>query len=560
MPYDSPELLYPAELTPFQPHIATMNFQGSYEWLWDGADFAGTESLSITLTDTEPHSITVPAGTFDAWPIERSITRTLTSGSRETICVEETLAWIADGIGVIKPEDTSYWTGDYQDPTAEHSIELADYSISVTPLDLGQLDFRRVDSLNPAHGQLWFRLETTHDGWLTVLPAGEQTTNELTLSLFDPENLREPVATSREVNGKPRFDWEVTSGQAYLIRVTGSASDVTLLMANLVYESGTSVTVYGTAEADEFIFDPAASRIITINGVPYYYEDSQVSTVDFDGGEGRDIAWLYDTDGNETVEAWPRRAVFVNAGDDDVEDFTVEVIGADDLQAYATRGGIDSAVFHGSADADKLKSYEESLRLRGRDSNYTLRAKKYDTIVGDPGTGGKDVAVFNGSDHDETFTYVGVDNSARMESTDRDHLAVGFAYVTARAGKGENDVAHFTDIPGPADVVEDVFYFKSHKTQLVGANVKITARTFDEVHATASETGFDVARIYDTSGDDLLEVEGNTARLYRYVESELDLLYEAVAFERVKTYSTEGDDTTDIQDHTIDLILNGWDE
>jgi hypothetical protein len=101
---------------------------------------------------------------------------------------------------------------------------------------------------------------------------------------------------------------------------------------------------------------------------------------------------------------------------------------------------------------------------------------------------------------------------------------------------------------------------KSHKTVLVSPEAKITARAFDEAHATAGEDGFDVARLYDTTGDDHLEVSGNSARLYRYNGTELDLIYAAIGFERVKAYSTEGDDTKNIQDHSIDLILNGWDE
>lgn len=43
-----------------------------------------------------------------------------------------------------------------------------------------------------------------------------------------------------------------------------------------------------------------------------------------------------------------------------------------------------------SADGDKFKSYEDSVRLRARNSIYTLRAKKFDTVLGDAGSGGDD--------------------------------------------------------------------------------------------------------------------------------------------------------------------------
>ena len=36
----------------------------------------------------------------------------------------------------------------------------------VTAVELGEVDFKRLESLNPSSEDLWFRLETVHDGWL----------------------------------------------------------------------------------------------------------------------------------------------------------------------------------------------------------------------------------------------------------------------------------------------------------------------------------------------------------------------------------------------------------
>ena len=426
---------------------------------------------------------------------------------------------------------------------------------TVTPVDLGQVDCKRLESLDPSAGELWYSLETAHEGWLTVQAVEGWTANELTFQLVEPEAITVPIATSTLQEETLRFDYSVEQGQTYLLHVTGTASDASLLLANLVHQTGTSVTVYGTGDADVFVFSAATARDITINGVAYHYEEAEISTIEFTGGEGRDVAWLYDSTGNESLEAWPDRATLTNATGDAERNFVVEVAGIEDLLAYATRGGTDSAVCHGSEGGDKLKSYEESARLRAKDSSYTVRAKSFDTIVADAGSGGSDLAVFNGSDGDDTFTYLGADLTGRLEGEDRNHAAVGFASLVVRAGDGESDVAHFTDIPE----TNDVLYLKSQKSQLVSEGLKVTARAFDRVYATASETGFDIARIYDTSGDDHLEVEGNTARLYRNSDGELKLLYETVAFERVKAYSTEGADTTAIGDHEIDLVLNGWD-
>lgn len=489
------------------------------------------------------------AGSGSLVEVEFAVSGDAVAGNSTTIDLAEVV--INENEITLDPEPTA------GDDSTDGLITFGDPDDETfTPVELGQVDFTRLDSLDPSTGELWFRLYAVRDGWLTVQATDEWAASELTVSLYEAADLDVPVATSDLQDGVPRLDYTVQQGQAYLLQVTGTASDVSLLLANLVQEAGTEITVYGTEDADVFVFNAAPSRELTINGVAYHYDDAEVSAVDFIGGEGRDVAWLFDSAGNENLEAWPDRATLTNDADDAVQDFVVEVQGVEDLLAYATAGGTDSAVLHGSEGADKLKSYEDSVRLRAKDSSYTLRAKRFDTIVADSGTGGKDMAVFNGSDGNDTFTYMGAELTGKLEGEGRDHAAIAFDSVVVRANDGEADVAHFTDIPD----TNDVLYFKSHKTQLVSDDVKVTVRAFDQVYATASETGFDVARISDTSGDDHLVVEDDTVRLYRNNDGKLELLYEAVAFERVKAYSTGGDDTTDIGEHEIDLLLFGWDE
>ncbi len=440
-----------------------------------------------------------------------------------------------------------------------NNLDAADVSVTnedderFVPVDLGRVDFRRLESLDPAAGELWFRMEAAHDGWLTILPVGVTIEPTLTMAVYDPSDRETPLAESSE-----RIDHTVTESQICLLKVTGTASNVSFLVANLVYQQDSAVTVYGTDQADEFKFVGTAVRQVVINTVPYGYSAAELASVDFAGGDGRDTAWLYDSTGNENLEAWPDHAVLVNGPGDTEQDYTVQLSGIEDLLAYATSGGTDSAVFHGSEKADKLKSYEDSVRLRAGNSSYTLRAKKFGTIVGDAGSGGKDkdIAVFEGSEANDTFRYNGVGNSAQMEGKRRDHIASGFESVIVRAGDGTNDVAWLTDLAA----ADDVFYFKGHKTKLESESFDLTVRSFDEVHATAGQSGFDVARIYDTVGNDHLEASGDIACLYRRSGAELDLFYEAIGFDRVKAYCTEGDDTTDIGEHSFELLLDGWEE
>ena len=445
-------------------------------------------------------------------------------------------------------------------PARQFSLVNADDDEGLVVVDLGAVDFRRLEGLNPSAGELWYRLETSHAGWLTIQSAAAWTSGQLAIGLYAPEDTAAPLAVSNPADATPRIDYAVEEGQTYLVKVSGSASGVELWLANLVHVAGDSLTAHGTPQDDDFHFDAGASCTITVNGVVYKFEDGEVATFQFDAGEGRDVVWLYDSPGDDRLEAWPDRVVMSHAAGVGAAAYSVEASGFEDLQSYSARGGVDAAILHGSSGSDKLKSYEDFVRLRAKNTVYSLRAKKFASIVCDPGSGGNDAAVFDGTDGNETFTYHGADNSARMQGKRRDHLAVGFGSVIVRAGGGEGDVAYFTDLPGPDSEVDDVFYFKSHKTELVKAGVTVTARAFDEVHATASESGFDVARIYDTTKDEHFECEGDTARLFRKVGTQLDLLYEVIAFERVKVYGSGGNDTKDVRDHTFELFFTDFGE
>ena len=418
--------------------------------------------------------------------------------------------------------------------------------------DLGTLGLVEKSGLDPSTGDLWYRVEMMNGGILTAEAFFQGDGDSVQLAIYDAAQTDPPLATSALVDGGRRVDLAgASAGQTYFVKVSGSNTDVDLRVANLLDHQGTTVTVHGTDGDDTFGFNAFPSRLITINGVEYHFDAVEVRSVTFDGQAGYDVVTLRDSAGDETLTAEPGSVTFAeNAGL-----FIVQATGFEELQAYAKAGGTDKAILHGSEASDKYKSYEEFVRLRAKNSVYSLRAKEFDSVVGDVGTAGNDIAIFNGTDGDETFTYDGAQNTARFEGTHRDHTAVGFTTIIARAGKGSADVANFTDVPGEGPRVDDVFYFKSHKTELVGQDVTVTARAFDEVHAEASESGFDVARIYDTTGDDHFEFAGDVARLYRRVGTELDLLYETIGFERVKAYRSEGDDTKDEQDHSFELHL-----
>ena len=559
-------------------------------WMYEpGKDNQFTVSVYDTQGNQQQQSVTiVPTSGFNRAPqpslrIDHSIV-----SAGETIVLDASqssdpddgkasllVQWDLDGDGLFETQpttekkvSTTYDATGPQvvrvrvtDPHGAQSIS-APLALRVMPAsqprveELGIVDFREATGVGLS-GTLTYQLETAHTGWLTIENASASTH----LQLFDDNPLtypdRQPVANGQStIDGSQRLDYLADRGNMFYFQLSGSDDKVDWRVVNLLDCNGTAVTVYGTNGNDQLTFSADDSRSLTINGAAYVFEDAELTSVEFAGDDGFDEVRLYDSAGNETIEAWPDRAVFANGSGDSTNDFTVNVSGTESILAYATRGGNDSAILHGSEAGDKLKSYEDSLRLRAKDNAYALRAKRFDAITADSGAAGNDTAVFNGSDGNNTFRYDGATNTARLEATDRDHTAIGFGAVVARAGSDGHDSAHFTDTPQ-----DDVFYFKSHKTVLVSDQAKVTARAFDEVHATSSDDQKDVARIYDTPGDERLLIEGGSASLYHWNDPDLELMYETIGFHRVKAYSTEGDDKRDERAHTIDdLLLYGWEE
>ena len=366
-------------------------------------------------------------------------------------------------------------------------------------MDLGTVGFLALDGLDPSHSDLWAWLDTAHNGYLTLDATFDPTDGDVQLTLYD-ESFTE-LTTSTGVGRSHRIDYLAGPGETYYVKLSGTSGDVDLRLANLVSHVGTELTVHGTDRADWFEFDPAASCVISINGIKYRFEDGEVNRTVFNGGEGDDVALLHgDPDGPNRFEAWPVRAKL--SGDD----YTVWAISARYVHAYAYQGMGDVALLHGDPNGpNRFESWPDQAKLRGDD--YFVRAK-------------------------------------------------AFRWVHAYAGQGPADVALLHGDPDGPNRLEAW----PNQAKLYGDDYFARAKSFRYVHTYAYRSGDDEAVLHDSASTDYLTAEDNWAKLH---DAAVAFFYRASGFDSVKAYSTTS--SGDIKrvaaiDYLLDLSEYYWED
>jgi large repetitive protein len=260
---------------------------------------------------------------------------------------------------------------------------------------------------------------------------------------------------------------------------------------------------------------------------------------------GVDEAKLYDTDGNEVFTATPE---FVRM---DGNGFMHRAKGFRYAHGYST-GGADVAEMHDSDGNDKFKHYKGQSKMFG--GGFYARAKNFPEVNAIADGGGNDYArIFDTSSVDK---FVGTPTMARMYSTQADYDVTTelFEEVLTYSINGGNDIARFYDTDA-----KEIFVGKKAKAQFYNGDFEITARKFETVEASSTEGSGDIAKLWDTDGNDHLVVNETSAKLYEAVGDDMELLYEAFAFDQVKTYRSSGNDTKDVESSVDFLLLDdGW--
>jgi hypothetical protein len=369
--------------------------------------------------------------------------------------------------------------------------------------DLGVTDFWQADGLDLAAGDLWYRLETAHQGYLTF----EVTGGDAELALYDDPD-GNPLATTEPQNGVERIDYAVgAANQAYYARLSGTGSDVALRITNLVHHAGTTVTVHGTEGGDDFAYSPTGSHQITINGTAYHFEDAQVAAVEFDGGAGEDRARLEGSSEVETFTAYPNSATFVRSG------LQVNVDQVEEINAIGSSG--DVADLFGTAGAQTYVGRETNGLLIGQNNSFRNKAVRFGRVN------------FHADVEDLAKLYdsAGAPNVLTANSTDVTlsggeitHSVISAGEVRAFASGDPGDEADLYDAAGVAD------RFTSRMRNNPAANTLASATMQGAGYKNYAE-GFTTLRAHSSGDADEPTGEAEKAVLYGIPKSEGDDAY-----------------------------------
>jgi parallel beta helix pectate lyase-like protein/PKD domain-containing protein len=484
-------------------------------------------------------------------------------------------------------------------------IDTAGVDVNITrpePIRLGAVDFAQLSAVSLADGNAWYELTAVRSGQLTAIAS--TASGSTTATLYDSSKTLLTVSTA--MNGAERLDHSVQAGETYFVRIAGDSTDAELTLANLVNAVGTEVQVFGTDGVDAFEFASTSSYVVTINGVEYDFNETEYETFVFDGSEGNDTATLTGGPGVEVARFFPDHGTFgengflvslsgVKAiaahggggadlaflydspGDDEFisrkgygklsgDGFLLEAFDFMTNYGYATTtdGGSDVAFMEDSSTADKFKfDWPKPGQFFGKmygGGDYYNRAKNFEQIVATM-TDGKDTVRLFDSEGDDTF--YGRKEQSRMVGPGYDVTVSGYNSLAAYASTGM-DLAQLEDSED-----DDTTRARPHKITLWGGDdadptYEIMARRFDEYHFEGKHGGFDRAKLHDTVLADHVHAAGNSASLYTN-DSEQDLLYQVAAFEWVKLYATDNgsQDTLDKEGALdFDLVYDKamWDE
>jgi hypothetical protein len=255
----------------------------------------------------------------------------------------------------------------------------------------------------------------------------------------------------------------------------------------------------GSDSADRLTSKRTYSTLKRQDGSYFNYAHGfEKTTADVSTGGGADLAFLYDDATDDAFEAGPSQATLdYNANGSPGVDTTA--IGFREVYAYAEKGGHDTVVLNGSAEADKYYGLAAYSYLKATDDSYFNYARGFDTVTANA-SGLGDLAFLYGSDGNDAFNANSSLATFILNPTAGGQVintAEAFDQVYGYATGGGTDSANLTGAAGPDTLTADADWGILRSTN--ASDYFNYIRYFDEVFADPGD---------DELGNDLLDNRG----------------------------------------------------
>jgi beta propeller repeat protein len=285
----------------------------------------------------------------------------------------------------------------------------------------------------------------------------------------------------------------------------GEVEDYSVQLTDNVQLVGGKLLVGGTAGDDVFTFWAGTLLIVQLNDQIYKFDPASVDTIIFDGGDGKDTANFYGSYKPETITFYGSPSLDTAtgllldatfAGDGFVVKTTHTEV------SYAVgNGGADAAVFHDSTGNDDFSARPRFASMSCKTLGTVFSASGFGTMNATASTGINSAILYD-SLGDDNLT--GDYQAVTLSGSGFSNTVRGFANVWANASSGLDTVT-LTDSPD-ADKFTSAGEQGQRTVSLASGSYTISANRFDRAWVTSTRGGRDVAKLYDTAGDDLLEM------------------------------------------------------
>jgi len=274
------------------------------------------------------------------------------------------------------------------------------------------------------------------------------------------------------------------SGVGYTVQINNTDTNYLFGGAN------DKATFFGTAGNDVYYGLP---QYTLMYGAGYYNQVTGYGQAAVNGNGGSDVAVLFDSAGDDTFVTGPTGTILTGAG------YANIVVNIGSIYALGSTGN-DAATFFDTAIDDVFYGMTAVSVMVG--SGYFTETVSFDTVLV-IGSTGADVAVLYDSVSNDTFN--ASPTSSILFGTGFSYQVNGFDTVVGIASVGL-DTANFADSAG-----NDAFYGYFGNSSMISGGLVQQALYFDNVNVNANAGGSDTGFLFDSVGNDLLNLSGANA-------------------------------------------------